>query len=594
MWKRLRNLRTFFFYSLIWSFSLHLPKGFGQEVSTIFYRHLQVLAHDSLEGRGAGTEGAFKAARYIQSQFQQIGILPFQGKYLHPYTLTFLKEPQADQNYLIVGGKKKYFYPEVKPAYFSASGSVKNLKPYFLGYGFKTPRYADYKEVSIKEPFVAIILDGIPPWLDQEMQNYLRPLAFSELKVKWAIAEGANGAIIVVSDEQFQRISYNRLAPKSLAIPVIYISQTFFEKVFSPLRRYSVQKLDPKEWNLKWHYSEISFSVNLSVEEKTDYNVIGYLPATLSSSDSSYIVIGAHYDHLDRGAYGSLADAKERSEIHNGADDNASGVAMMLGVASYFKSQPTRVRPMLFCAWGGEELGLLGSQAFLKSYSSLPISLYVNFDMVGRLKEKLIVQGTGSSPELDSLIRYTPFPIDTVKIELQKDPMLPTDATTFYLNKVPVLSLFTGIHFDYHKPSDDVEKLNLAGMSSIYQYVTTLLTPCVSSSKPVQFHFQQYRDPHHQVSSSRRTGFRIYIGTLPDYSATDIEGMKLAGVSPNSPAEKSGLQKDDIIIQIGKKRIKNIYDYMEVLQTAEPNKPLRVVILRGGKRKRIKVIPRAK
>jgi len=560
-----------------------------------FFRHLHALAHDSLEGRAAGTEGALKAARYIRNHFEQMGLLPFRGDYFHAYSLRFVKEPEAESTFLILHTKGKTVtlsYPEVKPATFSASDSVKQLRVYLLGYGFKTPRYKDYERIPVSEPFVAVFLDGIPPWVDSETRNDLRPLSFVETKVKWAMEAGARAAIVVLSDEELARFSYPRLASKSLPIPVIYLSRSHFEKWFAPPHRYRESKVDWETWNRKNDLPKMTLSVHLKVEERTDYNVIAYLPSQQPGSDSAYVLIGAHYDHLGRGLYSSLADAHERQAIHNGADDNASGVVMMLALAHYLSNQAYRTRPLLFCAWGGEELGLLGSQAFVNDNPDLPIACYLNFDMVGRLKAKWIVQGTGSSPQLDSLIRSLPFPVDSVEIELQPDPMLPTDATSFYLHRVPVLSFFTGIHEDYHKPSDDVEKINFAGMEAIFQYVVSLLKSMVTVDPPLRPTFQQYRDPH--ATLSQRTGFRVYIGTLPDYSATDVVGMKLAGVSPNSPAEKCGLQKGDVIIQIGKKPISNIYDYMEVLQTAEPGKPLSVTILRAGEKKRVKLIPHAR
>ena len=248
--------------------------------------------------------------------------------------------------------------------------------------------------------------------------------------------------------------------------------------------------------------------------------------------------MGAHYDHIGRGAVGSLADKDEQGEVHNGADDNASGTAVVLRLAQLLSNTQSRRRGIVFALWSGEELGLVGSSRFVAN-PPLPLDkvvAYLNFDMVGRLREnRLIVQGVGSSNLWRRLIERRNVPAG-FNLTLQDDPYLPTDSTAFYPQNVPVLSFFTGSHEHYNRPSDDADTLNYEGMERIAAFAAALLNDVANRGERPDF--VQVRRAAGQGS---RDSMRAYLGTIPDY-ATEAAGVKLSGVRGGGPADNAGLR----------------------------------------------------
>jgi Zn-dependent M28 family amino/carboxypeptidase len=305
------------------------------------------------------------------------------------------------------------------------------------------------------------------------------------------------------------------------------------------------------------------------------------------------VLIGAHYDHLGHGESRSLERSGEEGQIHNGADDNASGVSVVLGMARWFAQERERrpqdsKRGLLFAFWSGEELGLIGSSHFAEHP---PVELsnviaYVNFDMVGRLTEnKLNLQGVGSSSVWRKLIekRNVAAGFD---IALQDDPYLPTDVTALYPKGIPVLHFFTGSHEDYHRPTDDAEKVNYEGMERIARFATAIVSDLrTDPTRPDYLKVAQS-----ESRSGGREQLRAYLGTIPDY-AQEVEGVKLSGVRGGGPGEKGGLKPGDVIVELGDQQIKNIYDYTYALDAVKIGKPVDIAVMREGKRVKLTVIP---
>jgi len=315
-------------------------------------------------------------------------------------------------------------------------------------------------------------------------------------------------------------------------------------------------------------HQEVKYSTTSTDSTITGTNVLGYI----DNKANKTIVIGAHYDHLGFGAEGSFYKGEEKA-IHNGADDNASGVSVMLNLASKLKQTNTS-NNYLFIAFSGEEMGLLGSNYFVKN-ATIPldsINYMLNMDMVGRLKadSTLAVYGVGTSPVFKQVISDNN---DKFKIIEKESGVGPSDHTSFYLNDIPVLHFFTGQHEDYHRPSDDSELLNYEGMEAISTYIFDIITDLDDDG---ELAFQKTKN-----ESDDAPRFKVTLGVMPDYMF-DGKGMRLDGVTEDKPAHKAGLQKGDIVIKIGKIEIVDMMSYMKALSSFEKGNTAIVKFKREG------------
>ncbi len=301
----------------------------------------------------------------------------------------------------------------------------------------------------------------------------------------------------------------------------------------------------------------------------TGTNVIGFL----NNNASTTVVIGAHYDHLGMGGEGSLH--REGEAIHNGADDNASGVAVMLDLASKIKNSDLKGHNYLFIAFSGEEMGLLGSNYFTKNptLDLSKISYMINMDMVGRLNNErvLAINGIGTSPRWNQIVNANN---KDFKLATSESGVGPSDHTSFYLNDIPVLHFFTGQHEDYHKPGDDADKLNYAGMEQIASYIYRIVGDTDQAGKLI---FRKTKNESEEVPR-----FKVGLGVVPDYLFTGA-GMRIDGVSEDKPAQKAGLAKGDIVIKMGETPVTDMMSYMRALSTLNEGDTTTIVITRDGK-----------
>jgi len=312
-------------------------------------------------------------------------------------------------------------------------------------------------------------------------------------------------------------------------------------------------------------------------------NVVGVIPGTDPSLRNEYVVIGAHFDHLGRSTVGAL-DPDHGTEIRNGADDNASGSAAVLALARRLARAPTK-RPILVAHFTGEEEGLLGS-AYLAEHPPVPVTQMVamlNFDMVGRLRDdKVIVYGLATAAEMKGVVDSANAGIG-LKLSLVPDGTGPSDHSSFYLKDIPVLHFFTDVHADYHRASDDADKINVAGEVRVVDLAERAVRIIADRPKKLTF----TKAPSTTVARSPSAGNGAYFGSIPDMGAGDDTGMRLSGVSPGGPAEKAGLKGGDLIVEFGGKPIKNIYDYTDALGAYKPGDVVSVVLLRGAAKERI-------
>lgn len=306
-------------------------------------------------------------------------------------------------------------------------------------------------------------------------------------------------------------------------------------------------------------------------------NVVGFI----DNGAKQTVIIGAHYDHLGYGQHGGSLSAGEPA-IHNGADDNASGVAVLLQLATELKSGP-KSNNYLFIAFSGEERGLWGSNFFTKEPTMKleDVNYMINMDMVGRLNEekKLAINGTGTSPVWKDVLEKLNG--DQFDLVLSESGVGPSDHTSFYLKDIPVLHFFTGQHDDYHKPSDDVDKLNFDGMQQVTYFIYQLITDLDDDG---ELAFTKTKD----ADKSNSPRFSVTLGVVPDY-LFDGKGMRISGVKEDRPAAKAGLQEGDIVIKMGDIEVTDMQSYMQGLAAFKEGDKTTVIVKRGEKELKRKV-----
>ena len=322
-------------------------------------------------------------------------------------------------------------------------------------------------------------------------------------------------------------------------------------------------------------------------------NVVSLLPGKDPALDGEFVVVGAHFDHLGRSTEGAL-DPERKNVIRRGADDNASGTAAVLELARLFAAAPTR-RSLVFVAFSGEELGLLGSEYFVQHS---PIALdsavaMVNFDMVGRLRDdKLIVYGIATATELPTLLDSanlaaagtTGSPWRTaLRITALGDGYGPSDHSSFYARDIPVLHFFTDLHEDYHRAGDVVQRINARGEAHVVDVAARVIRAI--ANRPSRLTFVRRPVP---VATSRRDS-DVYLGSIPDMSEGTSRGLRLTGVHAGSPAARAGLASGDVIVEFGGRTVKDLYDFSDALYAHRPGDTVSVVVLRNGDRKRLTI-----
>jgi len=525
-------------------------------------KHVEILASDEMEGRETGTKGEQMAADYISKQFKLAGLTPKgdDNSYLQEFDVLAGKF-YGKNNALTLKKKALKAGVDFYALEFSGNGTASG-KLEAVGYGIVSPNdgvndYAGKKKLKGK---ILVIETATPIDANNPHSGVAQ---FTDLKHKAEVAQkrGAVAVIFINSGENKDTPipDYTRKIT-SLDIPVVFTTKT--KQIKKALRK------------------KATLSTELIADKRKGYNVIGYL----DNEAENTVVIGAHYDHLGYGAFGSLHTGKE-PEIHNGADDNASGVSVMIELAKSLKdNEKTDDLNYLFIGFSGEEMGLLGSNYFVTepTISLEDVNYMLNMDMVGRIKNRtLTLQGTGTSPAWGNLIVKATPQNWSLNIESHESGMAPTDITSFYLKNIPVLSFFSGTHSDYHKPADDHEKLNYYGMSQVEDFIYSLILASQSEEKLV---FAKTKDSQKQG----RQRFNVTLGVMPNYGYSG-KGMKIDGVSEGKAAEKSGMKADDIIVKMGNYEVKDIYEYMDALGKFGKGDKTKVVVERDGEEVELEV-----
>jgi aminopeptidase YwaD len=555
--------------------------------SSEIMRHIQYLASDELAGRLAGTAGAEKAAAYIAREFEKHGLaLPAgQKSSLQPFTFVSGIELGTD-NRLAVAAQALELKKDFMPTAFSLNGDFQGTA-IFAGHGISAPalKYDDYENLDVKDRFVFVLRygpEGNDPHGQFHRQQALRYKALT------AREKGARGIVFIDDEEQFSKSTLSKLrfdaefADSGIAALAISLPKArgLFNQAgldLDALRKEIAATKKPVTRDLQT--IQLTLHCELRKVVRTTTNVIGILEGNDPVLKNEAIVVGAHYDHIGLGELSSLAEGRGQ-QVHNGADDNASGTAGVLELARVLAGRRSVLqRSLVFAAFSAEEVGLLGSKHYV-SAPPFPVEktvAMINMDMIGRMKDnRLIVGGSGSSPLWrDLLPRLKP---NGLELKFQDDGYGPSDHASFYAKDIPVLFFFTGVHQDYHRPSDDTGKINLTGASRVLALVFE--TAQALSQQP---HRPQFSKAKESGEPRGRGEFRVYLGTIPDYGE-EVQGVKLSGVREGSPAAKAGMKGGDIIVECAGKQIKNVYDYTYVLGDRKPGEMVEIVVLRNNER----------
>jgi hypothetical protein len=563
---------------------------------------VEFLASDALEGRMTGSEGIRLAADYIITQLQEAKVKPLASSYKNSFD--FVQKIEVDENKTTfsINDKSLKLYEEFSPDVSSENGEFTG-ELVFAGYGIKTSaaselEYNSYKGLDVKGKF-ALILDNMPDGIKDNEKKILTRNSEIMFKVMMARELGAKGLLVVSKRNKLPKPVQRQVVARS-GIPIHYISQEIANDLLKS-KGYSLDTVysllntitPPPFASFKFDKVSIKTTIELNKKVSQDNNIVGYIPASSPSKD--YVVIGAHYDHIGKGEYSSRAEDKDRNLVHNGADDNASGTALVLELAEYFsklkETNPTLFKKnLVFALWSGEELGLIGSKAFLDKcpIDTKDIKAYLNFDMVGMLKDnKLTLQGLGSSSDWKKLIEKKNI-VAGFDLQLQDDPYIPSDGMEFYKANIPMIAFFTGLHDAYHHPKDDIENLNYEGEERIAKFASLIIQDLIKEDKNINF--TKVSMTASPVNTGR--GYGVSLGTIPDYGA-DANGLKINGVKANSPAEKAGLKGGDVITKLNGKVIKNIYDYTNMLGELKAGQTYKMNVLRGKEILELEVTPGA-
>ncbi len=550
------------------------------------------LASDSLKGRKPGTDGDSLSAFFIRAKLKEYGTIPILDHGFQRFSIVTDIVP-GKNNILKINGKPLKINEDFIPASFSSNDKFEGTTV-FVGYGYSIKQdsisWNDYEPVDVKDKW-ALLFDGKP---DNAENEIFAKYSKVRTKVLTAKDKGAKG-VLVIQEQTEQKKPLSVTFDKTVSdagIPVIYISWQTAENILkeNKLNISEIKKTISKNTKLvsKVLKTSVYGATDLVQIKSPTHNVVAIIEGSDPVLKNEYIVIGAHYDHLGMGGKDSGSRMPDTIAIHNGADDNASGVAGIMELARLFAASPTKPkRTLIFVAFSGEEMGLLGSKQFVKE-PPVPlksIKAMFNFDMIGRIKNenpKLSIGGTGTSIETDSIIKL--FDIN-LPFTVSKSPegYGPSDHASFYKNDIPVFFFCSGLHEDYHTPFDDADKINFPQEVNILEFSYKIINAVANTTKPLTF-----KEAGSKEESTSR-GYKVTLGIIPDVVGSGDKGLAVDGVKKGSPAEAGGMKKGDIITAINGLPVTNIYDYMTRLNTLKTGQTIDVEVLREGKKEMLKV-----
>jgi hypothetical protein len=557
---------------------------------------VKALSSPAMEGRGAGTKGIERAANLIEQRYRSLGLQPAGAKlFFQPFTV-FTGAALKDGNRLEVADSKTKrglkLNQDFVPFSFSASGEVAGPMV-FAGYGATAPEfgYDDYAHLDVKDKIVVILRYEPAGFAAKSGNAGLTQHSQLITKAINARNHGAKAVILVNGklgdNEEDQLTKFGSVnGPENAGILIVQAKNEAANawcaaqgKSLAEIQNQINSSSTPASFAFP-DQLQVSLGVNIEKTRATVNNVLAYLPG----KTDEYIIIGAHYDHLGYGNVDSLAPS-QIGQIHPGADDNASGTAGVLELARLLAPQKGKLqRGILFADFAGEELGLLGSAEWVKE-PTLPLDkavAMINMDMIGRIKdEKVFIGGTGTGATFKELLdeekSKSPF-----HIEYSASGYAASDHTSFVGKQIPVLFFFSGLHSDYHKPSDTWDKINAPDAAKLLDFIDDLALKIDSASERVAFVTVKEDQPSGQAASGGGGGYGPYFGSIPDFGQEE-NGVKFSDVRPGSPAAKAGFRAGDVLVQFGDKPIHNLYDFTDALRRSKVGDVVDVQVLRDGK-----------
>lgn len=579
----------------LWTAEMPTPAKIDAEH---YLNYVKVLASEKMRGRGTGSKELETAAEMIAKEFKAAGLQPVGGSYFQRFPVTTqARLGGSNKLALQIDGKKETleFEKEFIPLNFSSAGEVSG-EVVFVGYGITAPEYNydDYAGIDVKDKIV-VFFRREPQETDDKSpfagRVYTRHAQFDS-KATNAKLHGAKAAIIlsdVLSSGSGDLEKFARNAgPANAGIPFVMVKAETGEKLLEMAAKNLRDIYRDIDKDLKPRSFALPATVHIALKAdvrrvvKTVRNVVGYLPG----ETDEHVVVGAHYDHLGMGEQFSMAP-NMIGKPHLGADDNASGSAGVIELARWMVAQPKPKRGVLFMTFAGEELGLLGSSYYV-NHPILPIDkavAMINMDMIGRIKDgRVFVGGTGTGANFADLLKQLPQPFG-FQFDLSETAGYgSSDHTSFTTKQVPVLFFFSGLHGDYHKPSDTWEKINSKSAAQLLGYIGGAIQHLATDLPRPQYVRVLPPQSSHATGTSSSGGSGGYgpaFGSIPDF-AEPPTGVRFADVRDGTPAAKAGLKAGDIMVSFDGKKVQNLMDFTVLLRQKKPGDEVEVKVLRGG------------
>jgi hypothetical protein len=567
-----------------------------------YMKHVKFLADDDMKGRASGSPELEKAADYIASQFQVWGLRPTgdSDTFFQKFELTTGAQlgPKSE---LAINGVPLKLNEDFVPISFSSTAEFEGTAA-FVGYGITAPEfhYDDYQGIDVKEK-VVIALRHEPQELDAKSpfngSNFTAHAAFINKAIN-ARQHGARGIVFITdpnnhgTEQDVVGSATRSTEPDDVGIPSVHTRRdpiaALLAKAGKDLAAVQAKidkDLTPDSFEIPG--ARVKIATEIIRTRKAVRNVIGAVPGNDPDLRNEWVVIGAHYDHLGLGDRNSLAPS-QIGQIHHGADDNASGTAGVLELAWLAaKHKQDFKRSLLFMTFAGEELGLLGSNYFTNhpTVGIEKIVAMINMDMIGRLQnDRLFIGGVGTSPNLKSWIEELNHTVG-LNLDYSDSGYGASDHMSFNIKKIPVLFFFSGLHVDYHRPSDTYDKINAEGAKKIMSLAYMMTDRIANDAQRPQY--TQVQEPQ-QAGGSGEGGYGPYFGSIPDFR-DDLKGVLFADVRPNSPAAKAGLRAGDLMVEFDGMKTENLYDFTYALRGKKPGDIVSVTVKRNNEEVKTKV-----
>lgn len=577
-----------------------LPVAVGQKPAAAdaerYINDVRTLSAPDMEGSGDGSAGLTRAQKLLAKRYASLGLEPKGTKgFLQPFDIIIGAELTGANSLKVTGtgvAQALKLKEDYTPYAFSAAGQATGGLV-FAGYGITAPewKFDEYAGVDVKGKIV-VVLRGAPAFATAHAPKG-ESSPHGELITK-AILARKHGALAVIVLNGKPAKGEEDLLPRfggegsqeDVGIPIVAVKGAAAAEWFKAAGKdaAALQESIDNTGNPASQELPVTGALDAGVKRKHAEvsNVLAYLPG----KSDEYIILGAHYDHLGKGEYGGSLAPSQIGQFHPGADDNASGTAALLELARVLAPLKGQLpRGILFSSYAGEELGLLGSAAWVRN-PTLPLEkadAMLNMDMIGRIqKETLFVGGVGTAAEFKGILEKG-VATTGLKAEYSESGYSSSDHTSFVVKQIPVLFFFSGLHSDYHKPSDTWEKIDAKSAVKVVDLVGE--TGLAIDETPGKLKFVTVEEKHTQSTSSASgggSGYGPYFGSIPDFGQVET-GVKFSDVRPGSPAAKAGLKGGDTMIQFGDSTIKNLYDFTDALRRAKVGDKVAVTVLRDGK-----------